>query len=115
MLALIAGCGTVQKISSIAGQNGQWYAVVTEKTPFYRYGPQQGNGPDQQLPKDSIMTVIRPSFGYVKVKLQNGENGYRRERGYSAGSAAARGGENRAAADSRAARSRARAAKNNFR
>ena len=27
-------------------------------------------------PKDSIMKVIRPSFGYVKVQLQDGENGY---------------------------------------
>ncbi len=76
VLALAVGCGTVQKISAIAGKNGQWYSVVSDKAPFYRYGPQQGNGPDQQLPKDSIMTVIRPSFGYVKVKLQNGENGY---------------------------------------
>lgn len=76
LLTLAVGCGTVQKITAIAGTNGQWYAVVTDKTPFYRYGPQQGNGPDQELPKDSIMTVIRPSFGYVKVKLQNGDNGY---------------------------------------
>jgi hypothetical protein len=29
-----------------------------------------------QLPRDSIMKVIRPSFGYVKVQLQGGENGY---------------------------------------
>ena len=29
-----------------------------------------------QLPHDSIMKVIRPSFGYVKVQLQDGENGY---------------------------------------
>ncbi len=46
------------------------------QTPFYRYGPQQGNGPDMQLPRDSIMKVIRPSFGYVKVQLQDGEDGY---------------------------------------
>ena len=44
--------------------------------PFYRYGPQQGNGPDLQLPRDSIMKVIQPSFGYMKVRLQDGENGY---------------------------------------
>jgi hypothetical protein len=29
-----------------------------------------------QLPHDAIMKVIRPSFGYVKVQLQDGENGY---------------------------------------
>jgi hypothetical protein len=58
------------------GTIGDWYAVTTPQTPFYHYGPQQGNGPDSQLPKDSIMKVIRPSFGYVKVQLQDGENGY---------------------------------------
>lgn len=76
LLAFTGGCGTVQKISTIAGNNGEWFSVVAEKAPFYHYGPQQGNGPDQQLPKDSIMRVIRPSFGYVKVKLQTGESGY---------------------------------------
>ncbi|HEY2801289.1 MAG TPA: hypothetical protein VGI85_11885 [Chthoniobacterales bacterium] len=50
--------------------------MTTKQTPFYRYGPQQGNGPDEQLPKDSIMKVIRPSFGYVKVHLQDGKEGY---------------------------------------
>jgi hypothetical protein len=53
-----------------------WYSVAASQTPFYRHGPQQGNGPDMQLPRDSIMKVIRPSFGYVKVQLQDGENGY---------------------------------------
>lgn len=76
LLTLAVGCGTVQKITSGAGTDGQWYSVSTDKTPFYHYGPQQGNGPDEQLPKDSIMTVIRPSFGYVQVKLQNGQSGY---------------------------------------
>ena len=76
LTALLFGCGTVQKIGSIAGTNGGWYAVTADHTPFYKYGPQQGSGPDQQLAKDSIMKVIRPSFGYVKVKLQDGEDGY---------------------------------------
>lgn len=72
----LASCGSVQKIGSLEGTVGDWYAVTAPQTPFYRYGPQQGNGPDQQLPKDSIMKVIRPSFGYVKVQLQDGEHGY---------------------------------------
>jgi len=69
---LIAGCAS----SITQGTVGNWYAVVTPQTAFYRYGPQQGTGPDSQLEKDSIMKVIRPSFGYVKVKLQDGESGY---------------------------------------
>lgn len=69
---LLASCSsTITK-----GTIGDWYAVTALQTPFYHYGPQQGNGPDSQLPKDSIMKVIRPSFGYVKVQLQDGENGY---------------------------------------
>ncbi len=77
LVALFAsGCGSVQKITALNRTTGDWYAVIAEKSSFYRYGPQQGNGPDQQLPRDSIMKVIRPSFGYVKVQLQTGENGY---------------------------------------
>ena len=72
----VSGCGSVQKITDLSGTTGVWYAVVKDETPFFRYGPQQGNGPDQQLSKDSIMKVIRPSFGYVKVQLQGGESGY---------------------------------------
>ena len=37
-----------------------------------RYGPQQGNGADQELPKDTLVTLIRPSFGYCKVQLLQG-------------------------------------------
>jgi hypothetical protein len=73
---LAAGCASSSKPTTSSGVKGNWYAVVANQTPFYRYGPQQGNGPDMQLPHDSIMRVIRPSFGYVKVKLQDGESGY---------------------------------------
>ena len=76
LATLLAGCATVHKISDLSGTIGDWYCVTAAQTPFYHYGPQQGNGPDQQLPKDSIMKVIRPSFGYVKVRLQTGTDGY---------------------------------------
>ena len=71
--ALLAGCASSLKTT---GTVGGWYSVAAIQTPFYHYGPQQGNGPDTQLPRDSIMKVIRPSFGYVKVQLQDGQNGY---------------------------------------
>lgn len=73
---LAAGCASVNKPGANASASDSWYSVAANQTPFYRYGPQQGNGPDMQLPQDSIMKVIRPSFGYVKVQLQDGENGY---------------------------------------
>lgn len=56
--------------------NGKMFAVTAASTSFYRYGPQQGNGPDQTLPRDTVMTLIRPSFGYSKVHLIAGGEGY---------------------------------------
>ncbi len=71
-----AGCASSIKSTALSGTTGGWFSVAATQTPFYRYGPQQGNGPDMQLAHDSLMKVIRPSFGYVKVQLQGGENGY---------------------------------------
>ncbi len=62
--------------SPSAANSGKFYAVKVDKTGFFRFGPQQANGPDQQLTKDTLMTLIRPSFGYCKVKLMTGEDGY---------------------------------------
>ena len=73
---LAAGCASSIKSGALSGTTEGWYAVSSSQTPFYHYGPQQGNGPDMQLPHDEIMKVIRPSFGYVKVQLQGGESGY---------------------------------------
>lgn len=53
------------------------YAVGVEKTPFYRHGPQQGNGPDNELPRNTLVKLIRNSFGYSKVVVADtGERGY---------------------------------------
>ncbi len=73
---LATGCSTAPKNAAVAGPNGAWYSVVTAQTPFYHYGPQQSNGPDRQLPKGSLMKVIRSSSGYGQVQLENGESGY---------------------------------------
>jgi hypothetical protein len=76
--ALFSACTTQDSTSAAsAGANaGKYYAVSKQETPFYHYGPLQGNGPDQKLPQDTLVTLIRPSFGYSKVKLLNGEQGY---------------------------------------
>jgi hypothetical protein len=76
LAALGVSCSSSFKSQALSGTVGGWYSVTANATSFYRYGPQQAKGPDLQLPKDSIMKVIRPSFGYVKVQLQDGANGY---------------------------------------
>src|SRR5689334_24551548 len=52
------------------------YAIKPEASAFYRFGPQQGNGPDRELTRDTVVTVIRRSFGYSKVRLEDGESGF---------------------------------------
>ena len=73
---VLAGCAESNPNQAMAANGGKFYAVITDSAPFYRYGPQQGNGPDMKLPKDRLMTLIHPSFGYCKVKLITGEQGY---------------------------------------
>jgi hypothetical protein len=77
VITLLAACSTpdVAKPGASTG-SGKYYAVSAKETPFYHYGPLQGNGPDQKLPQDTLVTVVRPSFGYSKVRLLNGEQGY---------------------------------------
>src|SRR4051794_21311257 len=75
--ALTVSCSTVTKITKADTKNGKLFAVAADQTAFYRFGPQQGNGPDEKLPKDTLMTLIRPSFGYCKVQLVAGaKEGY---------------------------------------
>lgn len=69
-----ASCSSAPKFTF--GPGDKFYAVKAEKTAFFRYGPQQGSGADLQLPRDTLMTLIRPSFGYSKVHLTTGQDGY---------------------------------------
>lgn len=69
---IFSGCAG-KKTTLLRQSGGKLFAVRADRTSFYRYGPQQGNGPDESLPKDTLMTLIRPSFGYCKVKLVDSE------------------------------------------
>jgi hypothetical protein len=75
-LVLISGCTKWFARRSPAISRTALFAVTAEKTPFYRFGPQQGQGPDRELPRDTLVTLIRRSFGYAKVRLQDGEQGF---------------------------------------
>lgn len=72
LLTLLSACGSRGNNPVTKANSGKVFAVSADKTSFFRYGPQQGNGPDQELPKDTLVTLIRPSFGYSKVQLVNG-------------------------------------------
>ena len=69
------GCVSKSTVKRVV-KSGKFYAVKSEKTAFYKYGPQQGSGADLQLPKDTLLTLNRTSFGYCKVTLTSGEEGY---------------------------------------
>lgn len=73
---VVAGCSNPNPDHASAAAGGKFFAVTAESTAFYLYGPQQGNGPDKQLEKGTLVSLIRPSFGYCKIKLMTGESGY---------------------------------------
>lgn len=73
---VLAGCNK-SKLNSASGRSGEkFFAVTAESADFYHYGPQQASGPDKKLEKGTLITLIRPSFGYCKVRLQSGEQGF---------------------------------------
>jgi len=75
-----SGCSsvtkTVQKVTK-PPENGKLFAINTDSAAFFRRGPQEGREPDQKLSKDTLVKLIRPSFGFSKVQLvASGEQGY---------------------------------------
>lgn len=74
-LALFTGCSGAGVRS--ASNDGRLYAVSAESAAFFRFGPQQGNGPDRTLPRNTLLRLIRPSWGYSKVQLvEDNQQGY---------------------------------------
>ncbi|MGI8820060.1 MAG: hypothetical protein ACR2ID_04210 [Chthoniobacterales bacterium] len=73
----LCGCASHAVKAVTSTSSGKVFAVTADKTSFYRYGPQQGNGADEELPRDTLVTLIRPSFGYSKVQLvKSSQEGY---------------------------------------
>jgi hypothetical protein len=67
---------TVQKVTQ-PPENAKVFAITTDSAAFFRHGPQPGREPDQKLSRDTLVKLIRPSFGYSKVQLvASGEQGY---------------------------------------
>ena len=56
LAALLAtGCSSSAPKQISEAKTGKVYAIVADSAAFYRYGPQQGNGPDSQLPRDTLV------------------------------------------------------------
>lgn len=84
ILSLVAivftSCSGTNKTTSAVSKakpEAKLFVVTSDSTPFFRHGPQAGRTPDQTLTKETVVALIRPSFGYSKVKIAaTGEQGY---------------------------------------
>lgn len=86
LLALFfLGCSTANKTvqttdkskKTPSSKNGQLFAVSADSAAFFHRGPQPGREPDKTLPRETLVKLIRPSFGFSKVQLvASGEQGY---------------------------------------
>ena len=77
----LAGCSSANKpavtTTSTAKRDGKLYVVSVDSAGFFRHGPQAGRGPDKTLSKETVVKLIRPSFGYSKIQVvDTGETGY---------------------------------------
>jgi hypothetical protein len=70
------GCAKPAANRASAANTGNLYVVATKSASFNHFSPHQEVGPDKILQRDTVVTLIRPSFGYSKVRLMSGEEGY---------------------------------------
>jgi hypothetical protein len=82
LLAVIfAGCSgttkTTQTTTTPAKREARLLVVSVDSAAFFRHGPQAGRDPDKTLSKETVVKLIRPSFGFSKVEIAaTGEQGY---------------------------------------
>lgn len=69
LLALFAGCKSADRPAHSTTKATRLYAVAVDSAAFFRHGPQPGRDPDLKLPKDTVVRLIRPSFGYSKIQV----------------------------------------------
>lgn len=75
--ALFTGCKSSDKPAQTTTKATRLFAVTVDSAAFFRRGPQDGRDPDLKLPRDTVVKLIRPSFGYSKVEVvASGVRGY---------------------------------------
>jgi hypothetical protein len=67
--ALFTDCKSTDKPAQSTTKATRLFAVTVDSAAFFRHGPQQGRDPDLKLPKDTVVRLIRPSFGYSKIQV----------------------------------------------
>jgi hypothetical protein len=75
-IVLFANCSNVMRKGITTASPQKFYAVTTESAAFYRRAPVAGSEPEKMLKKGELLSLIRPSFGTCKVRLNSGEQGY---------------------------------------
>jgi hypothetical protein len=78
---MFAGCSgstkTTQTAATPEKREAKFFVVSVESAGFFHHGPQAGRDPDKKLSKETVVKLIRPSFGYSKVEIAaTGEQGY---------------------------------------
>lgn len=75
--ALLTGCKSADKPAQGTTKATRLFAVTVDSAAFFRHGPREGRSPDQTLPRDTVVKLIRPSFGYSKIEVvASGLQGY---------------------------------------
>jgi hypothetical protein len=68
---------TTQTTKPSAKREAKLFVVSVESAAFFRRGPQAGRDPDKSLSRETVVKLIRPSFGFSKVEIAaTGEQGY---------------------------------------
>jgi hypothetical protein len=76
-LLALAGCRSADKPAQSTTKATRLFAISVDSAAFFRRGPRQGLEPDLKLPKDTVVKLIRPSFGYSKIQVvSSGVQGY---------------------------------------
>jgi hypothetical protein len=75
--AFLPGCKSADKPAQNSTKATRLFAISVDAAAFYRHGPQPGHDPDLRLPMNTVVKLIRPSFGYSKVEVvSSGLQGY---------------------------------------
>jgi hypothetical protein len=75
--ALFTGCRSADKPAQSTTKATRLFAITVDSAAFFRHGPRQGLEPDLKLPRDTVVKLIRPSFGYSKIQVvASGVQGY---------------------------------------
>jgi hypothetical protein len=68
---------TTQATKPSAKRDAKLFVVSVESAAFFQRGPQSGRDPDKTLARETVVKLIRPSFGFSKVEIAaTGEQGY---------------------------------------